>query len=212
MRILLLADEPDRRLWDLLDRSLLENIDLVISCGDLPAEYLSFITCFTSARVLYVHGNHDTKYLEKPPEGCVCIDDAIYRYEGLRILGLGGSMRYKPGPCMYSEKQMRRRIRRLWWKLRWNRGFDILVAHAPMEGVGDQQDLAHRGFACLRRLTEKYHPKYYVHGHVHKTYDYRFQRIRELGETTVVNAWMSCVIEVEPPERPRGRKLKNTKD
>ena len=35
MRILLLADEPDVRLWDHLDRSLLEDIDLVIPQGQL---------------------------------------------------------------------------------------------------------------------------------------------------------------------------------
>jgi len=69
MRILLLADEPDVRLWDHLDRSLLEDIELVISCGDLPGEYLSFITCFTSAPILYVHGNHDERYEKRTPEG-----------------------------------------------------------------------------------------------------------------------------------------------
>lgn len=46
---------------------------------------------------LYVHGNHDDKYNVKPPEGCICIEDEIYEYEGVRFLGLGGSNRYKPG-------------------------------------------------------------------------------------------------------------------
>ena len=113
MRILLLADEPDVRLWDHLDRSLLEDIDLVISCGDLPSAYLSFITCFTKGPVLYVHGNHDASYEVKPPEGCICIEDGVFCFRGVRILGLGGSMRYKPGPYQYSEREMSRRVRRV---------------------------------------------------------------------------------------------------
>ena len=47
MRVLALADEADKRLWDHLDRSLLEGVDLILSAGDLPADYLSFLTCFT---------------------------------------------------------------------------------------------------------------------------------------------------------------------
>ena len=201
MRVLLLADEPDVRLWDHLDRSLLEDIDLVISCGDLPAEYLSFITCFTSAPILYVHGNHDTRYEKKPPEGCICIEDTIYRFRGLRILGLGGCMRYKPGAHQYTEREMTKRIRKLRLKLWHNGGFDILVAHAPIRGVGDAEDLAHRGFDSLRTLVEKYRPAYYIHGHVHKTYDFRFRREQMVGATTVINAWTSYIIEIDEPEQ-----------
>lgn len=205
MRVLLLADEPDVRLWDHLDRSLLEDIDLVISCGDLPAEYLSFITCFTSAPILYVHGNHDTRYEKKPPEGCICIEDTIYNFRGLRILGLGGSMRYKPGAHQYTEREMTKRIRKLRLKLWRSGGFDILVAHAPIRGVGDAEDLAHRGFDSLLTLVEKYRPAYFIHGHVHKSYNFRFRREQMVGDTTVINAWTSYIIEIDAPEQqPKG--------
>lgn len=201
MKILLLADEPDLRLWDHLDRSLLEGIELVISCGDLPPDYLSFLTCFTSAPILYVHGNHDSRYESKPPEGCICIEDTLYDFNGLRILGLGGSMRYKPGQHQYTEQEMNRRIRKLYWKLRRKGGFDILVAHAPMQGVGDGDDRAHQGFAAFKRLIGKYHPAYFFHGHVHKSYDFRFQRVRQYGETSVVNAWMSYIVDIDVPPK-----------
>ena len=203
MRILLLADEPDVRLWDHLDRSLLEDIDLVISCGDLPAEYLSFITCFTSAPILYVHGNHDTRYEKKPPEGCICIEDSVYNFRGLRILGLGGSMRYKPGDHQYSEREMSKRIRKLRLKLWRSGGVDMVVAHAPIRGVGDAEDLAHRGFDSFRALVEKYRPAYFVHGHVHKSYNFRFRREQMVGETAVINAWTSYIIEVDEPAPKR---------
>ena len=123
MRVLALADEADKRLWDHLDRSLLEGVDLILSAGDLPADYLSFLTCFTHAPIYYIHGNHDVRYEKKPPEGCICIEDTIVKIGGVRILGLGGSMRYKPGDCMYSEKEMQKRIRKLWFELFVNRGF-----------------------------------------------------------------------------------------
>ena len=87
MRILALSDTPDKQLWDYLDRRLLDGVDLVLSCGDLPAEYLSFLTCFTNATILYVHGNHDTRYERQPPEGCICIEDSIYVHDGVRRLG-----------------------------------------------------------------------------------------------------------------------------
>ena len=202
MKILLLADEPDVRLWDHLDRRLLENIDLVISCGDLPGEYLSFITCFTNAPILYVHGNHDERYAKRPPEGCICIEDRIVQFRGLRILGLGGCMRYKPGPHMYTEKEMLKRVKDLRFRLWRSKGIDILVAHAPIRGVGDEPDLAHRGFSVFQKLVDKYRPALFVHGHVHKNYTFQFKHERQYGETRVINAWTSYVIDLPEPENP----------
>ena len=75
MRILLVADEPCKSYWDYYDESKLKGIDLILSAGDLPPEYLSFLVTFANCPLLYVHGNHDAKYQEKPPEGCINIDD-----------------------------------------------------------------------------------------------------------------------------------------
>ena len=115
MKILLLADEESKYLWDYFDKSKLEGIDLIISCGDLSPQYLSFLATFSHAPVLYVHGNHDVCYKDTPPDGCICIDDKLYEYKGVRILGLGGSMEYKFGGAdhQYSERAMCSRIRRL---------------------------------------------------------------------------------------------------
>ena len=197
MKILVLADIADKALWDYLDRRLLEGVELVLSCGDLPAEYLSFLTCFTNAPILYVHGNHDKGYDRKPPEGCICVDDDIYEFNGVRVLGLGGCMRYRPGePYMYDDREMARRVRRLWRKLRKHKGFDILLAHAPAQGIGDLEDLPHRGFAVFLDLMDRYHPRYLVHGHVHQEYGaMQFVRERTHGETTIVNAYKRYFIE-----------------
>ena len=197
MKILLIADEPESLLWEHLDKRRLEGIDLVISCGDLPAEYLSFLTCFTPAPILYIHGNHDGKYARKPPEGCVCIEDRIVRYGGLRILGLGGSMRYNLGPHQYTQKQMDKRVRRLWFQLWRHRGVDLIITHAPAYQIGDDKDLAHMGFTAFVRLMDKYRPKALVHGHVHQSYRHDFKRVRERGDTLVINACGSYVLEIE---------------
>ena len=200
MKILVLADHAEKKLWEHFDRRYLEGIELIISCGDLPASYLSFLTCFTHAPILYVHGNHDTRYEKEPPEGCVCIDDEVYVHEGVRIAGLGGSMCYNPDAAhQYTEGQMRGRMRALWFSIRRRGGIDILVTHAPAQGVGDGKDLAHRGFKTFLTFMDKYHPRYMLHGHVHVEYTHEFQRERQYGNTTVINACGSCVIEIEPP-------------
>ena len=109
MRILALSDEPSERLWGDLCRQALSGVDLILSAGDLPAKYLSFLTCFTSAPIVYVPGNHDDRYQKEPPDGCLCADNKLVLVKGVRILGLGGSLRYRPdGINMYSEKEMKK--------------------------------------------------------------------------------------------------------
>ena len=131
MKILVLADAESKYLWDYFDKKKLEGIDLIISCGDLAPQYLSFLATFTHAPVLYVYGNHDTCYADTPPDGCICIDDRIYVYKGIRILGLGGCMEYQynGAPHQYTEKAMEKRIRKLGRQIRKHRGFDIMITH-----------------------------------------------------------------------------------
>ena len=197
MKILALADEESAYLWDYFEKSKLEGIDLIISCGDLNPKYLSFLATFTNAPVIYVHGNHDKKYKNIPPEGCICIEDEIYVYKGVRILGLGGSMKYNSDECQYTEREMRKRVRKLRWKLFRSKGFDILVTHAPAYGLNDGDDLPHRGFKVFNTLIEKYNPKYFLHGHVHMRYGRKHVRFDTCGDTQVINAFERCVFEYE---------------
>lgn len=196
MKILFIADEESKFFWDYFDKETFKDIDLIVSSGDLKASYLSFLVTMTSIPVLYVCGNHDDKYDVDPPEGCICIEDDIYEYQGVRILGLGGCYRYKPGKNQYTEKEMVKRIKKLRWKLYRKKGFDILVTHAPAYGVNDGQDLCHRGFSCFLDLIEKYRPKYFVHSHVHMSYGRQFPREDSIGETKVINAYHSHIIEI----------------
>ena len=195
MKILAIADEESKLLWDFFDKSYFEGIDLIISCGDLDPRYLSFLVTLVSVPVLYVHGNHDGKYEQIPPEGCICIEDKIYVQDGIRILGLGGSMRYRPGPHQYTEKQMRKRVKKLKFQLFRKGGFDILVTHAPAYQMNDGRDLPHQGFQVFRELIEKYRPKYFLHGHVHMSYGRDHKRYDKYLDTNVINAYERYVFE-----------------
>lgn len=196
MKILFLADEECKTYWDYFRKEQFEGIDLIISCGDLKSEYLSFLATMVPIPVLYVHGNHDDKYKAKPPEGCICIENKIYNFNGVRILGLGGSHRYKDGDNQYTEAQMMRRIAKMKLKLTVNRGFDILVTHSPAYGFHDGEDQCHRGFEAFNRLIETYHPKYFVHGHVHMNYGRQYPRVDAIGDTQVINAFERYILEV----------------
>ena len=200
MKILTVSDEECPALWDYYVPGRLAGYDLIISCGDLKADYLSFLVTMGRCPVLYVHGNHDTSYEQHPPEGCDCIDGKLVTYNGVRILGQGGCYRYPPGAHQYTEKEMRRRLRKLKFKLWRAGGVDIVVTHAPPEGLGDGDDPAHRGFECLRELLDQYHPQYLLHGHVHLSYGAGIKRENPYDGTRVVNAYERYVLEV--PERP----------
>ena len=196
MKLLLMADEESRYLWDYYRPGMLKGYDLILSAGDLKSAYLSFIVTMANRPLLYVHGNHDGHYAKRPPEGCDCIEDRLVKINGLRILGLGGSPLYNYGPHQYSEKQMRARIRRLRLKIWLAGGVDIVLSHAPLRGYGDMDDPAHRGFECFLPFIEKYKPKYWIHGHVHQRYGAKFERVLKYGETTIINASGKYELEI----------------
>lgn len=197
MKILTISDEEVMKFYDFYQEGMFEEYDMILACGDLKRQYLEFIATMAHCPVFYVRGNHDDSYESMPPEGCICIEDTIQVYRGVRIMGLGGSYKYREGINFYTEKEMKRRIRKMWFYLRRNKGFDILLTHAPAYGLNDFDTLSHRGFACFIDLLEKYHPKYFVHGHIHKNYGIDIPQRSAYGDTTVINASGYCVIEYQ---------------
>ena len=200
MRILAVSDEECPALWDHYRPGRLDGYDLILSAGDLKADYLSFLVTMAHAPLLYVHGNHDEGYLRRPPEGCDCIDDQLVAYRGLRILGLGGCLRYRPdAPWQFTERQMAKRISRLRFALWRAGGVDLIVTHAPPLGLGDGDDLPHRGFESLKKLLDRYHPALWVHGHVHLRGWPPPSRELLCGTTRIVNASERYALEL--PDR-----------
>ncbi len=195
MKILAVSDEVSKQYYDYYTPGMLDGVDLILSCGDLRREYLEFLVTMSHCPLLYVHGNHDERFDTAPPEGCVCVDGQLYVHDGVRILGLGGSFRYRDGKHMYTEEQMRRRLWRLKPALWRSGGIDILLTHAPARHVNDFDTLAHRGFECFGGLVERYHPKYFIHGHIHKNYGIHVPQLTRLGGTTVINACGHCLFD-----------------
>ena len=195
MKILAIGDEESKYLWDFFDKSKLEGIDLIISCGDLDPRYLSFLATFSNVPVLYVHGNHDEIYDTVPPEGCICIEDKVYVHNGVRIMGLGGSMRYRPGSHQYTEMEMRMRYAKMKLRFQLMGGVDILVTHAPARQLNDGEDLPHQGFQVFRSILDTYHPKYFLHGHVHMQYGRKHKRNDVYHDTQIINVFERYVFE-----------------
>lgn len=210
-RILAIADEVDEALYT--DKLTQLRPDLVVSAGDLPFDYLEYIVSRLDVPLVYVPGNHDAELRqseptwtplgadapERGPLGCVNADGRVVVAAGLRIAGLGGSMRYRRGPNQYSEVEMRWRALSLGIRVRLNpfraaRRVDVLLTHAPPLGWGSKDDLAHRGFAAFLPLVKDLAPKVLIHGHIHP-YG-RGQPERYLGDTQVVNAVPLRLVEL----------------
>ncbi len=196
MKILAVSDEESPYLWEHYVPGRLKEYDLIISAGDLKPDYLSFLVTMARCPVLFVHGNHDEVYDSHPPEGCDCIDDSLVIYNGVRILGLGGCMRYHPGNYQYSEQEMVRKIRKIRHVIKKAGGVDILVTHSPARGLGDRDDPAHIGFTCFRDLLSDVKPPLMLHGHVHPQYDFSFVREHFFEDTRIINVSDRFVIEV----------------
>ena len=197
LRILVVSDIEAKAYYDYYSPGKLDNIDLILSAGDLNPRYLEFLVTMARCPVFYIHGNHDELYDQTPPQGCVCIDDDLVVYRGVRILGLGGSYRYREGKYMYTEGQMRRRLLRLRFKIHRNHGFDILLTHAPARHINDFDTLSHRGFSCFAELIDRWQPKYFVHGHVQRDYGPNIPQRDHHGNTEIINAFEYCLIDYE---------------
>ena len=196
MRILAISDEEVPGFYEYYTPGTFSEYDLILACGDLKKCYLEFIVTLAPCPVLYVRGNHDESFDTAPPEGCICIEDDIYVYRGIRIMGLGGCYKYREGTNFYTEKEMRNRIKKLTFRLWRHKGFDILLTHAPAYQLNDMEHMTHRGFACFRELMDKYKPAYFIHGHVHKNYGRNIPAVCNYEDTTVINACGHYVIEI----------------
>lgn len=204
MKLLLMSDVEDAYLWDYYQPGRLKDYDLMLSAGDLKAEYLRFLVTMGRSPLLYVHGNHDGYYAQDVPEGCECVEDQLVVVKGLRILGLGGSARYSEGEHQYTEAQMRRRIRKLSFALHRAKGVDIVLTHAPLRNLGDGEDTAHRGFEAFYPLLEKWKPKYLVHGHMHPNYTHGQKPVQQWGDTRIINAYKRYELEMDGREKREG--------
>lgn len=197
MKILLVSDKEEKYIWDHFEPQRFADVSFIISCGDLKADYLSFLVTMISKPLFYVPGNHDKTYCTTPPEGCDSLDGRLIKHEGLRMAGLGGSMRYNLGLYQYTEAEMRGRVNRLKPSILMKGGLDIFVSHAPAFGLSDGKDLCHTGFQCFTDLIDKFQPRYFIHGHNHMEYGGHIPRLSSRGKTKIVNAYGYYILDTD---------------
>jgi Icc-related predicted phosphoesterase len=210
MKILAVSDRVDELVYSPAIKHLFSDVDLVLSCGDLPHYYLEFIVTLLGGPLFYVIGNHanSVKNLYAPreeweyPGGCTNLHGRVVNYKGLLLAGLEGSMRYNNNDhFQYTEREMAARVWALAPQLVMNKLFhgrhlDILVTHAPPRGIHDREDLCHRGFQALRTFMDRFKPRYLIHGHIH-IYGPSEPVDTVYGDTHVMNAYGYRTFEID---------------
>lgn len=195
IRALVVADQESPFIWDHFDKKVFEGVEVIIACGDLKQTYLTFLTTMVAAPLLYVHGNHDSYLLQKPPEGCDNLETKMQVIKGVRFIGFGGANSRSPKPLHYTDRDVARQIARRMPEISYHGGFDVLVTHAPAHGLGDGEDAFHLGFPAYRVLLDHYRPAYHFHGHQHLNYGSNKRSIQH-GNTLIYNAYGYSILDL----------------
>ncbi len=185
------------------------DVDMVLSCGDLPYYYLEYIVTMLNVPLLYVHGNHDPpiEYASSGqqltgPGGGINIHGRLVREKGLSVAGLEGSIRYKPqGNYQYTDSQMWGQVLKITPALLLNRlvtgrPLDMLLAHSPPHGIHNGRDRTHVGFTSFLWLMRRFQPRYLIHGHRH-VYNPLEVTETQYQQTAVINVYPYKVLEVD---------------
>jgi Icc-related predicted phosphoesterase len=216
MKILCVSDQIDPLVYSSTIRNRFADVDLVLSAGDLPMEYLEFIVSSLNKPLLFVFGNHNLEEYQyyktnrgldfwsgdngmEHSSGATHVGFKIHRENGLIVAGLEGSMKYNRGDNQYTDFEMKRAIIKLIPSLLINRIFrgrylDILLTHAAPAGIHDKEDRCHRGFKAFLWFMKVFKPKYLIHGHIH-LYDLSAVRVTKYLDTVVLNAYSHYVID-----------------
>jgi Icc-related predicted phosphoesterase len=192
VKILAVSDVelPQLKNLDYLRQTFAE-VELLVSCGDMSADYLDLLGSALCLPLFFVRGNHDTRYQPHHPGGDN-LHMQIKTCGDHSFAGLEGSICYNNGPIQYTQSEMFLNVLRLMPRLllmQSMRGYsvDVMVTHSPPWGIHDlSDDFAHRGFRAFRYLMQWAHPRFLIHGHV-DTWDRRKATKTEFARTTVIN-------------------------
>lgn len=216
MRTLVVSDKVEAALYSgsIVDR--FGDVDLVLSCGDLPFYYIEFIVSMLNKPTYYVFGNHGSEVqyhsgkggtwqMASEPQGAMNLHCRTQKTGPLLLAGLEGSMRYNySSNSQYTDTEMWFNIYRLFPKLlynrlRYGRWLDVLITHSPPLGIHDKADLAHTGFRSFLPFMRWFKPRYLLHGHIHL---YRHNEITQTQyyNTEIINVYPYRVLELEPQQ------------
>ena len=210
MKILSISDFIEPSLYDRFEAEQFANVDLILSCGDLSPEYLIRLAESLHAPLLYVCGNHDIRFGSKAPYGCTNINARIVKIQGYNILGLEGSRWYNGGRYQYTNRQMWKAILFLLPRIWRHGGIDIIITHAPPRYIHDKEDRCHKGFKSFPWLINRYSPRYFIHGHVHRNFASPDQRVTQINQTRVVNTCGHYVFEIKNSSNERNAQIRSS--
>ncbi len=211
MKLLAVSDVEIGFIYSPMIREKYQDVDLILSCGDLPYYYIEYMISMLNVPCYFVRGNHASirEYgvgsIRRFPWGAVdlhrrCVEDDT----GLLVAGLEGSLRYNKGPHQYTQSEYWSMVfslvpRLLLNKLSLDRYLDVFIAHAPPWQIHDADDLPHRGIKAFRWLIKVFQPAYFLHGHIHV---YRQDTVTRsmIGNTIIQNVYGYKVLTVPTPE------------
>ena len=196
VNVLVVADEVAPNLRESTMREIAP--DLVLSAGDLPWDYLEWVAEVAGCPTVFVPGQ-PRPGRESPPTPAAYSrpTSAWSTAAGLRIAGLGGCVKYRPGPYQYTQKQFATRASRLLRLAKLGGApVDVLLTHAPPLGLGDGEDNAHLGIEALHRVLERLEPTWHLHGHLHPYGQEMPDRF--VGPTTIRNVIPWRVVDITP--------------
>ena len=214
MRALVISDKVEPILYSAAIKRHVGEIDLLLSCGDVPFYYLEYVISMLNRPAFYVFGNHgreveyqsgrgDSWVRKTEPMGAVNLHMHTVKEGDLLLAGLEGSMRYNNAPrFQYTDADMWGNVARmtpalLYNRLRYGRYLDVLVAHSPPFGIHDKPDRPHTGFKSFRYFMQVFKPRYLLHGHIHIYRHNEVTRTRYL-ETEVINVYPYRILDLEP--------------
>lgn len=153
--------------------------EALLFLGDMNGVLRRVLIQFPDIPAFGVAGNHDTN----EPFSNLNVEDLHGRaivWNGIRLGGLGGSLRYKPGgKWLFWDKDYEKVLSTM-------PPVDIFVSHCPPAGVPgcmqkstDDFHDSHEGSEALRRYIERTKPKVLLHGHLHGS------GVTRIGDTLV---------------------------
>ena len=103
MRALVICDKVEPILYSPAILERVGQVDLIISCGDLPFYYIEYVVSMLNKPAFYVFGNHGSEYQFKSgkgdewnrqtaPEGATNLHGQSVNVGGLLLAGLEGSI------------------------------------------------------------------------------------------------------------------------
>lgn len=161
------------------------NFDWIITTGDLDYTDMYPITFIKNDHPSFgVLGNHDVG-INLSEFGIQDVHKKVVVYNGIKIGGFRGCLKYKESDYMYTEDESNEFANSFPY-------VDILLLHAgPFGLLDDPSDSVHIGSKNMRRYVEQKMPKYVFVGHQYSNGYMKFEN------TEIYRTFGARIVEIE---------------